>query len=57
MTRKKAFLDFFRGKETSSNDTNFVLLISRSGPPQGLGGFDPDCRPRRIAKAAKQEMT
>ncbi len=22
----------------------------------GLGGFDPDCRPRRIVKAAKEEI-
>mgnify|MGYP000653287799 CR=1 FL=1 len=27
----------------------------RADPPNGLGGFDPDCRPRRFVKAAKEE--
>jgi hypothetical protein len=32
-----------------------TVSIQGIDPPNGLGGFDPDCRPRRIAKAAKQE--
>jgi hypothetical protein len=31
--------------------------MNRNSPPKGLGGFVPDCGPRHIGKAAKQEKS
>ena len=38
-----------------SSGINSFTLIFWSGRPKGLGGVDPDCRPRHIVKAAKKE--
>ena len=42
-------------RKRSSGIDSFTL-ISWSGRPKGLGGFDLDCRPRHIVKAAKKEL-
>ena len=39
-----------------SSGINSFTLIFWSGRPKGLGGFDLDCRPRHIVKAAKKEI-